>query len=87
MTLHCQVHMRGLTDETDYHILIGWVPKSAAKLNNVLKVDGKPGYWRVDAVFKLAIPLKELREIQRMDRDSLPSLKVKNVTPRPALHG
>jgi len=56
-------------------IIQGYIHEKGAKIGNFVEVEDQDGLWQVDVIDDKPIEMKEISEKQRLDRNSLPSLK------------
>jgi len=53
---------------------VGWIEERGAKRGAEVELPEYGGFWRVDEVSSFSFDATQLREKQRMDRGTLPSL-------------
>ena len=58
----------------DNENIVAWIPEKGAIKGYIVEIPELDGYYTVDEVFDFTMSKEELREKQRMNRNSLPSI-------------
>ena len=54
--------------------VVAWIPEKGAVKGYIVEIPELDGYYTVDEVFNFTMSREEIREKQRMNRNSLPSI-------------